>query len=215
MEINSLNVLGISEPTITMMQDNLESNNIFPELHILNNLKKVDLLPYENPLFKIHIKSQIDELDSSNPYFLGVNKPNNKITVYAEMKIATDLFTSIIHKHTAISSTTKIGKGVHINSLVSIAAFSTIKDFVSINRNCSIGHHSSIGKFTTVNPGANIAGFVKIGSGCLIGMGVNIIDGFEIGSNTIIGAGSVVTKNIPDNVVAYGNPCKIIRSNET
>jgi acetyltransferase-like isoleucine patch superfamily enzyme len=60
-----------------------------------------------------------------------------------------------------------------------------------------------------------MAGFVKIGQGCLIGMGVNIIDGIEIGSNSIIGAGSVVTKNIPDNVIAYGNPCKIIRSNET
>jgi|LauGreDrversion4_2_1035121.scaffolds.fasta_scaffold10134_4 sugar O-acyltransferase (sialic acid O-acetyltransferase NeuD family) len=215
MEINSLNVLGISEPTITMLLDNLESNNVFPELYILNNLKKVDLLPYENPLFKIYIKSNIDEINSHNQFFLGVNKPTNKIAVFNEMSIAIERYTSVAHKSVAISSTTKIGKGVHINSLVSIAAFSIIDDFVSINRNCSIGHHSSIGKFTTVNPGANIAGFVKIGHGCLIGMGVNIIDGIEIGSNTIIGAGSVVTKNIPDNVVAYGNPCKIIRSNET
>jgi maltose O-acetyltransferase len=35
-----------------------------------------------------------------------------------------------------------------------------------------------------------------------------------IGDNVIIGAGSVVTKSIPDNVVAYGNPCKVIRKNE-
>ena len=215
MEINSLNVLGISEPTITMLQDNLESNNIFPELHILNNLKKVDLLPYENPLFKIHIKSHFEELNTYNQFFLGVNKPINKIAVFNKMNIEVERYTTVAHKHVAISSTTKLGKGVHINSLVSIAAFSIIDDFVSINRNCSIGHHSFIGKFTTVNPGANIAGFVKIGSGCLIGMGVDIIDGIEIGSNTIIGAGSVVTKNIPDNVIAYGNPCKIIRSNET
>jgi sugar O-acyltransferase (sialic acid O-acetyltransferase NeuD family) len=176
---------------------------------------KVDLLPYENPLFKIHIKSHIDELNTYNQYFLGVNKPTNKIAVFNEMDIAIEKYTSVAHKNVAISSTSIICKGVHINSLVSIAAFSNIEDFVSINRNCSIGHHSYIGKFTTVNPGANIAGFVKIGQGCLIGMGVNIIDGIEIGSNSIIGAGSIVTKNIPDNVVAYGNPCKIIRSNET
>ena len=36
----------------------------------------------------------------------------------------------------------------------------------------------------------------------------------KIGKNSIIGAGSVVTKDIPDNVIAYGNPCKIIRKNE-
>ena len=215
MEIRSLNVLGISEPTITMLQDNLESNNLFPALYILNNLKKIDFLPYANPLFNIHIKSHIDELDDFNPYFLGVNKPNNKITVFNEMKIAIERYASITNKNVAISSTTKLGIGVHINSLVSIAAFSFIDDFVSINRNSSIGHHCSIGKFTTVNPGANIAGFVKIGQGCLIGMGANVIDGVEIGANSIIGAGSLVTKNIPDNVIAYGNPCKIIRTNET
>jgi acetyltransferase-like isoleucine patch superfamily enzyme len=44
-------------------------------------------------------------------------------------------------------------------------------------------------------------------------MGTNIIDGIEIGSNTIIGAGSLVVKDIPSNVVAYGNPCRVIRDN--
>ena len=215
MEIKSLNVLGISEPTLTMLQDNLESKNMFPVLYIVNNLKKIDFLPYVNPLFNIHIKSHIDELDASNPYFLGVNKPNNKITVFNEMKISIERYATVTNKNVAISSTTKLGIGVHINSMVSIAAFSFIDDFVSINRNSSIGHHSSIGKFTTVNPGVNVAGFVKIGIGCLIGMGVNIIDGVEIGANSIIGAGSLVTKDIPENVVAYGNPCKIIRTNET
>ena len=44
-------------------------------------------------------------------------------------------------------------------------------------------------------------------------MGANVIDGINIGKNTIIGAGSVVTKPIPDNVVAYGAPAKVIRNN--
>ena len=45
-------------------------------------------------------------------------------------------------------------------------------------------------------------------------MGSNIIDNVKIGKNVIIGAGSLVTKDIPDDVVAYGNPCKIVRKNE-
>jgi len=44
-----------------------------------------------------------------------------------------------------------------------------------------------------------------------IGGGVIILPGVKIGKNTIIGAGSVVTKNIPQNVIAVGNPCKILR----
>jgi maltose O-acetyltransferase len=54
---------------------------------------------------------------------------------------------------------------------------------------------------------------VIIGDNVWIGGGVIILPGVTIGNNVVIGAGSVVTKDIPDNVVAFGNPCKIIRDN--
>lgn len=52
---------------------------------------------------------------------------------------------------------------------------------------------------------------VKIGNGCWIGGGVIILPGVSIGDGTVIGAGSIVTKNIPANCVAVGNPCRAIR----
>lgn len=52
---------------------------------------------------------------------------------------------------------------------------------------------------------------VNIGRNCWIGAGVVIVPGVSIGSNTVIGAGSVVTKDIPANVVAVGNPCRVLR----
>lgn len=88
----------------------------------------------------------------------------------------------------------------------------------------------SIGKNTTITEGVAIlthgfdwsvlkvaygnvlgsAGKVSIGDNCFIGVNTIILKGCSIGNNTIIGAGSVVTSNIPDNVVAAGNPCKVI-----
>lgn len=59
--------------------------------------------------------------------------------------------------------------------------------------------------------GACYAKPVKIGNNVWIGAGVHINQGVTIGDNTIIGSGSVVTKNIPSNVVAAGVPCKVIR----
>lgn len=59
--------------------------------------------------------------------------------------------------------------------------------------------------------GACCAKSVKIGSNVWIGAGVHINQGVVIGDNTIIGSGSVVTKNIPANVIAAGVPCKVIR----
>lgn len=52
---------------------------------------------------------------------------------------------------------------------------------------------------------------VTIGKNCWIGAGVIILPGVTIGDNTVIGAGSVVTKDIPADVVAVGNPCKVLR----
>lgn len=52
---------------------------------------------------------------------------------------------------------------------------------------------------------------VHIGINCWIGAGAVIVPGVTIGDNVVIGAGSVVTKDIPSNVVAVGNPCKVLR----
>lgn len=52
---------------------------------------------------------------------------------------------------------------------------------------------------------------VHIGKNCWLGAGVIILPGITIGDNVVVGAGSVVTKDLPNNVVAVGNPCKILR----
>lgn len=52
---------------------------------------------------------------------------------------------------------------------------------------------------------------VRIGKNCWIGAGAVILPGVTIGDNTVIGAGSVVTKDIPSDVVAVGNPCRVLR----
>lgn len=52
---------------------------------------------------------------------------------------------------------------------------------------------------------------VRIGRNCWLGAGVIVLPGVAIGDNVVIGAGSVVTKDIPSNVVAVGNPCRILR----
>lgn len=52
---------------------------------------------------------------------------------------------------------------------------------------------------------------VHIGKNCWLGAGVIVLPGISIGDNVVIGAGSIVTKDLPSNVVAVGNPCKILR----
>ena len=60
--------------------------------------------------------------------------------------------------------------------------------------------------------GAEYAWPIKIGNNVWIGGGTKIVGGVSIGDNTVIAAGSVVTKSIPSNVLAGGNPCRVIRT---
>ena len=88
---------------------------------------------------------------------------------------------------------------------------------VTIGDDCFIGPNVSI--YTACNSTDPVerntrrewAEPVTIGDNVWIGGSVTILPGVTIGSNVTIGAGSVVTRDIPDNVVAVGNPCKVIK----
>lgn len=195
-----------------MIMDALESNNLYPVLYIVNNQD----LPIEHPFhhsgFAWMMMKEWNHWDAK--CFLGVNKPWTKKKVVETFAIHDPKYTNCIHSSCQVSKTVEMGNGILMNSLVSVAAMTKIEDFVSINRNASIGHHTTLHKYVTVNPGVVVAGHVSVGERSLLGAGCIIIDGVSIGKNTIIGAGSVVTKDVPDGVVAYGNPCKTIRDNE-
>ncbi len=58
------------------------------------------------------------------------------------------------------------------------------------------------------------SGYVQLGEGVTLGTGAVISNNISIGAGSLIGAGSVVTRDIPAGVIAYGNPCKIMRDND-
>lgn len=206
-----LTILGKSDVTIAMMLDILESLKLFPEITIVNNLNLPIEHTFDNKKFKWNMITTVPE-DLIGPVVVGATYSNTKMKI-VDVFGDTHNFINLIHSTSSISSTAKLGKGLMINNNTSISAHTIIGDFVSVNRNASVGHHSVIGNFVNINPGAIIAGHTTIGEGSKIGMGAMIVDGVSVGKNSVIGAGSVVTKNIPDNVVAYGSPCKIIRDN--
>ena len=91
---------------------------------------------------------------------------------------------------------------------------------VNIGNNVFIG--PNVGIYTAGHPvnvelrndGLEYGKKIKIGNNVWIGGNVCILPGVTIGDNVTIGAGSVVTKNIPSNVTAFGNPCKVHKKNK-
>jgi len=85
---------------------------------------------------------------------------------------------------------------------------------VKIGALCNIGHDVIIEDGTLIINGTKILGFAQIGKKTIINLGVRIRERVKIGNGSIIGMGSNVVSDIPDNVVAYGNPCRIISKRE-
>ncbi len=101
--------------------------------------------------------------------------------------------------------------------------------YANFNLTCVDDTHIYVGDYTMFGPNVTIAtaghpllpslrekGYqynmpVHIGKNCWIGAGAIILPGITVGDNVVIGAGSIVTKDLPSNVLAVGNPCRVLR----
>lgn len=84
-------------------------------------------------------------------------------------------------------------------------------DNVFIGPNCGFYTAEHPLDYETRNKGFEIAKPIKVGNNVWFGGGVTVVGGVNIGDNVVIGAGAVVTKDIPSNTVAVGNPAKVIK----
>ena len=143
---------------------------------------------------------------------VGDNFTRRKIASQIHTARPQFVFVTVIHPQTTIDPTVVVGRGTVIMPGAIINTGSKIGEHVVVNTGSIIEHDCHIQNFATVAPGAVLGGHVSVGENSFIGLGAKIIQQITIGSNAVIGAGSVVTENIPDNVLAYGNPCRVIRT---
>jgi len=120
-------------------------------------------------------------------------------------------FANAIHPSVIIGNNVKLGIGVVAMAGVIFNPKSTIGDFTFFATGSQIEHDCVIENFASISAGSVTGGYVKLGKFSAITLGVTVIDRIEIGENTVVGSGSLVVKSLPDNVLAYGNPVKIIR----
>lgn len=148
---------------------------------------------------------------------IGVNKIRRIVVdrLLANAKVCGyDLeFATAIHPFAIISPTAKIGEGTVVMAGALINAEAVIGKHCIINTGATVDHECVIGDYCHIAPGVHISGDTKVDEGSWIGVGSCIIQGLHIGKNCMIGAGSVVVRDIPDNVVAYGNPCRVVKDN--
>lgn len=143
--------------------------------------------------------------------FVGIG--NNAIRRKLFEKLASHhTIVNAIHPNSVISKTAQLNKGILIAAGAVINPLVKIGDGVICNTQCSIDHECIIDDFAHIAPGVVLCGNVKVGENSYVGARAVVKENVSIGKNVMIGAGAVVLKNLPDNVLAFGNPCKIIKS---
>ena len=145
---------------------------------------------------------------------ISLGEPEIKRKLYLKIKKDGYSLANIIHPSATISPSAKLGNGLIIKPHALVSTDSFIGDNVSIEENAIIGHDSVVGDHAQISANVVVAGGCSIGEATYIGLSVPIKQGIKIGANSIVGMGSVVLRDIPDNVIAMGNPARPMKNKD-
>jgi len=210
-------ILGYSGSYLSLIFENLSALNYKGKVNIIiNETEKRAIAPFETNIPFIETFYKELKLPADKRYIFCSNKPSTKKFLFQFYQnlwnINQNDFIQLIHPSSVVASTVEKKSGLQMEPLSVISPYTKIGFGVNIGRNCSVGHHCILNEFCSIYLGSNLAGNAEIGEYTTIGPGCTIFSNIKIGSNTIIGGGSVVTKDIPSNVLAFGNPCKIVKN---
>ncbi len=170
----------------------------------------------KNPYHLQYLGTETQALDALKEfdYFIGIGHNGIRRKVY------NSLFDHLGNPVNAIHPSAVISASVEMNYGTMISANATINPMVSLgmgvicNTSCSIDHECIVEDFAHVGPGAVLCGNVKIGANTFVGANAVVKQGVTIGQNVTIGAGTVVLRDIPDNVIVVGNPQRVLVKEE-
>lgn len=165
--------------------------------------------------FRDWLSKKDDAGDTSYLVAIGGSRGEERLNIHNMLTSFGLMPVSAIHPACFVADNASIGAGCQILACASVCARTSLGLTTIVNTSASIDHECVIGKGVHIAPGAKLGGGIEVGDFSFVGIGATILPNVRIGKRTIIGAGSVVTGDIADNVVAYGNPAKFIRDNNT
>lgn len=156
--------------------------------------------------------SDIKDLNwEHDPYFfIAVGDNYQRKKIYEGLWRLDLKYANIIHPFSCTSDA-KLGEGIVVMPGAVINSGCTISNFCILNTHSSIDHDSVMGNFSSIAPNVSTGGNVNIGELTAVGLGASIKNKITIGKNNVIGCGALVLKDIGDNTVSYGFPCKYIK----
>jgi UDP-N-acetylbacillosamine N-acetyltransferase len=142
---------------------------------------------------------------------VGFGKCSARLAVAELLRSKGFELATAIHPRAVVAADAPIGAGTVIAAGAVVNPNSKVGENVIVNTLASVEHDCVIEDGAHLSPGVRLAGHVHIGRCVWVGIGTTIIERLQIGAGSIIGAGAAVVRNIPEQVMAYGVPAKVIR----
>lgn len=168
---------------------------------------------YLGRLFKfdeIMVEFKDDELE----FVIANGEPIVREKLYKKVIKNNFKIISLIDPLSSISPSANIGDGLIAYPFSIIASDASIGNNVLVNACAIIGHDITIGHNSVISPQVCIGGGTKIGDNTYIGMGSKVKEQLVIGSRVIVGMSSAVHRDVPNDVIAMGNPARPMRRND-
>jgi len=118
---------------------------------------------------------------------------------------------SAIHPAAVVARDAVVGAGSILMAGVVVSNGCVLGEGVLMGTKASVDHDCTVGDYASLAPGATTGGHVRIGTCTAVGLGASVIHQVTIGAHTVVGAGAVVLDDLPDHVVAFGIPAKVVR----
>lgn len=146
--------------------------------------------------------------------FVAIGDCRARFKIACQLKESGFELATLVHPGAIVARDAILAEGTVVMAGAVINPAAIIADNCIINTCSSVDHECSIGSGSHISPGAHLAGRVRVGEQTWIGIGTVVKEKISIGSHSIVGAGSVVIKDIPDKVIAFGAPCRVMRAND-
>lgn len=160
------------------------------------------------------LEEAVKDFGSELEVILGVGQPALRKKIIKETDELRLPWARIIHPKATVSDTASVGEGTFIGPHAFISCNGQIGRNCLIHAGVVVGHDCVIGENTSICACTAIGGACRIGRDVFIGMGSSVIQECTLGDGTTVSMGSAVMKPLPDNVVAMGNPARVIKYND-
>ena len=154
-----------------------------------------------------HVDANGELPEAADHVALAIGDNARRLELFTELR--RHCAPALVHPSAVVSPTARIGDGSVVFALGVINPEARVGCATIINTGAIVEHDCTVHDGVHVSPGAVLCGTVSIGARSWIGAASVVIQCRSIGSDCIVGAGAVVVDDIPDGVVAYGNPARV------